>query len=211
MVNFNNCLNTIFSNEIISITLLLILLYATYTDVKYLKIYNKFNISIIGIRLIFSLLPVYGLKFTTQNLIASFLAFMIFLILAMIFMHKMGGDIKFIGAFMLFFNFEYMLVFVLISSILNMVYALLIKAYLRLKKEKLKKEKLNTIKDFEDNSDKGNVILYNLIRVFLVKLPTDSELINMNDKDFNKYKLPFAPFFLMSYIITYILYLVNIL
>lgn len=211
MINFNNCLNTIFSNKLISIVLLLILLYATYTDVKYLKIYNKFNISIVGIRVMFALLPVYGLKFTTQNLIASFLAFMIFLILGMIFMHKMGGDIKFIGAFMLFFNFEYMLVFILIASILNMVYALFLRVYLRLKKEKLKKENVNTITDFEDHLDKGNIILYNLIRIFLVKLPTDSELINMNDKDFNKYKLPFAPFFLMSYVITYILYLVNIL
>lgn len=198
MNNFNNYLDIIFSNKLLSVTLLLMLLYATYTDIKYLKIYNKFNLGIVGVRLIFAFLPMYGLKLTTQNLIASFLAFMIFLILAMIFMHKMGGDIKFIGAFMLFFNFEYMLVFIMIASILNMVYALILKAYL-----KLKQKKLNTSKDYKED-----VILYYLVKLFLVKLPKNSELIGMNEKDFNKYKLPFAPFFLMSYIITYILYLI---
>lgn len=198
MDNFNNYLEIIFSNIPLSIVLLFVLLYATYTDIKYLKIYNKFNISIIGIRLIFALIPMYGLKFTIQNLIASFLSFMIFLILAMIFMHKMGGDIKFIGAFMLFFNFEYMLVFLMIASILNMIYALVLKIYL-----KSKKEKLNTVKDYKED-----MITYYLVKLFLVKLPKNSELIDMDEKDFNKYKLPFAPFFLMSYIITYILYLI---
>lgn len=198
MNNFNNYLDIIFSNKLLSVTLLLMLLYATYTDIKYLKIYNKFNLGIVGVRLIFAFLPMYGLKLTTQNLIASFLAFMIFLILAMIFMHKMGGDIKFIGAFMLFFNFEYMLVFIMIASILNMVYALILKTYL-----KLKQKKLNTSKDYKED-----VILYYLVKLFLVKLPKNSELISMDEKDFNKYKLPFAPFFLMSYIITYILYLI---
>lgn len=198
MNNFNNYLDIIFSNKLLSVTLLLMLLYATYTDIKYLKIYNKFNLGIVGVRLIFAFLPMYGLKLTTQNLIASFLAFMIFLILAMIFMHKMGGDIKFIGAFMLFFNFEYMLVFIMIASILNMVYALILKTYL-----KLKQKKLNTSKDYKED-----VILYYLVKLFIVKLPKNSELISMDEKDFNKYKLPFAPFFLMSYIITYILYLI---
>lgn len=198
MDNFNNCLDVIFSNIPLTIVLFCILLYATYTDIKYLKIYNKFNLLVIGIRFIFALLPIYGLKFTMQNLISSFLAFIIFLILAMIFMHKMGGDIKFVGSFMLFFNVEYMLVFLMISSILNMIYALILKIYL-----KLKKTKLQTIKDYKED-----IISYYLVKLFLVKLPKNSELLNMNEKDFNKYKLPFAPFFLMSYIITYILYLI---
>lgn len=203
MSNFNSCLDTVFSNGLLSMILLFMLSYATYTDVKYLKIYNKFNLSIIGIRVIFAFLPTYGLKFTTENIIASFSAFIVFLILAMMFMHRMGGDIKFIGAFMLFFNIDYMLVFVTISSILNLIYALALKAYLRFKQEKLKNGDSS-----KETNIKGNIFTYYLVKLFLVKLPEDCELIEMEDKDFNKYKLPFAPFFLMSYVITYILYLV---
>ena len=137
MNNFNNCLELVFSNTLLSITLLLILLYATYTDIKYLKIYNKFNLLIILIRAIFIFIPNSSLPFTFQNIIASAVAFITFLTMAVIFMHQMGGDIKFIGAFMLFFNFEYMIVFVMISSILSLIYSLLIKLYLKNKRGKL--------------------------------------------------------------------------
>ena len=124
MNNFNNCLDTVFSNTLLSITLFCMLLYATYTDIKYLKIYNKFNLLIIFIRVIFIFIPNNSLPFTFQNIIASILAFTTFLTMAVIFMHKMGGDIKFIGAFMLFFNFEYMIVFIMIASILSLIYSI---------------------------------------------------------------------------------------
>lgn len=201
MNNFNNCLDTVFSNTLLSITLLCILLYATYTDIKYLKIYNKFNLLIIFIRVIFIFIPNNSLPFTFQNIIASILAFTTFLTMAVIFMHKMGGDIKFIGAFMLFFNFEYMIVFIMIASILSLIYSISVKAYLKNRKDKL-------LSSNSSNQKKENIALYYIVKIFLVKMPKDEEIIEMEYKDFNKYKLPFAPFFLMSYIITYILYFI---
>lgn len=197
MDNFLECLNTIFSNIPLSLTLLVFLLYATYIDIKYLKIYDKFNLLIVLTRIVFIFLPVYSLSLSKGNIIASISAFTLFLIMAMIFMHRMGGDIKFIGAFMLFFNLEYMLVFCLIASILNMIYAIALKMYLQSKKEHLIK-----------NGQKVEERLLSLfIKIFLVRVPKDEDLVKMNNLDFDKYKLPFAPFFLMSYIITYILYL----
>lgn len=201
MNNFNNCLDTVFSNTLLSITLLCMLLYATYTDIKYLKIYNKFNLLIIFIRVIFIFIPNNSLPFTFQNIIASILAFTTFLTMAVIFMHKMGGDIKFIGAFMLFFNFEYMIVFIMIASILSLIYSISVKTYLKNRKDKL-------LGNNNLNQKKENITLYYIVKIFLVKMPKDEEIIEMEYKDFNKYKLPFAPFFLMSYLITYILYLI---
>ena len=98
---------------------------------------------------------------------------------------------------MLFFNFEYMLFFIMFASILNTIYALILKVYLKSKKRKL----------ITRNGYRDNFVLYYIVKFFFVKLPKDTELVDMDEKDFNKYKLPFAPFFLMSYIITYILYL----
>lgn len=197
MDNLNNYLDIVFSNNILTIVLFALLIYATYTDIKYLKIYNKFNLLIIIIRIIFAFIPNCNLPFTFSNVLASVLSFMIFLTLAVIFMHKMGGDIKFIGSFMLFFNIEYMAMFLMISSILNMCYSLVLKIY-------LKKKQLELVKN---SAYKENIFVLCMINLLFVKIPKNSDLINMAESDFNKYKLPFAPFFLMSYIITYILYL----
>lgn len=200
MDNFITCLDVIFSNELLSITLLVFLMYATYTDIKYLKISNKVNLMLVITRIIFIFIPVYSLNLSVGNIIASVSAFLAFLTLAMIFMHRMGGDIKFIGAFMLFFNMEYMVVFVAIASVLNMIYSISLKIYLQNKKESLLER--------QEGCNVKEQALSIFIKLFLVKTPKDSELLTMDNKDFNKYKLPFAPFFLMSYIITYILYLV---
>lgn len=199
MNNFLNCINTVFSNELLSLVLLLFLIYATYTDVKYLKIYNKFNIFIMLVRVAFIFIPVYTLELTAGNIVASLSAFMIFLTIAMIFMHKMGGDIKFIGAFMLYFNFEYMLVFSAIASVLNGIYCIFLKLYFNYKKKKINSN--------EYNYSLKEKILMIFIKISLLRKPSDKEIESMNYTDINKYKLPFAPFFLMSYIITYIIYL----
>lgn len=198
MDNFNSYSELIFSNKVLSLVLLSLLIYATYTDVKYLKIYNKFNLFIVLVRVIFAFIPVYGLKITMSNIFSSIIAFIIFLVLAVIFMHQMGGDIKFIGAFMLFFNIEYMFIFLMISSVLNMVYTMSLIFF-------LKKKQISLINGKKSNN---NIIMFYLINLFFLKIPEDSELVKMTENDFNKYKLPFAPFFLMSYVITYILYLV---
>lgn len=201
MIDFKNCLNLVFSNELLSIVLLSLLLYATYTDIKYLKIYNKFNLFIVGIRLLFIFIPNYSYSITLENIIASITAFILFLSIGVIFMHKMGGDIKFITAFMLFFNIEYMMVFNMIASVLNLIYSSLVKLFLKRKRKKIINTDSNSYK-------KDNLILYYIVKIFIVKMPKDDEIARMTNEDFNKYKLPFAPFFLMSYLITYILYLV---
>ena len=200
MNEFYVCLNNVFSNKILAITLLIFLIYATYTDVKYLKIYNKFNGLLVLVRILFIFLPNASYKLTFDNILASLTVFIIFLSIAMMFMHKMGGDIKFISAFMLFFNMEYMLVFSLIASVLNMIYSVLLNLYLR-KKQKALVNNCGMV---------SNYLLSLFVRIFVLNIPNDAELLEMDSKDFNKYKLPFAPFFLLSYLITYILYLINI-
>lgn len=201
MEGFYDYLNLIFSNKFISLSLLLFLMVATYTDIKYLKIYNKFNLSLLFFRIICIFIPYYNLPLSISNIGASVISFSMFLILAMIFMHQMGGDIKFIGAFMLFFNIDYMLVFVSIASVLNLIYLLILKTCFSLKRKELLTE--------NKNRDVNSYFLNLFIRIFLIKMPKDIDLIEMTNKDINKYKLPFAPFFLMSFIITYILYLLK--
>lgn len=197
----------IFENPLASTVLLLYLLIATYTDVKYLKIYNKFNLSLVFVRLLFLFLPVYSVGFRFDNIIASLIVFFVMLTFAVIFMHKMGGDIKFLTAFMLFFDVKFMLVFMSIASVLNLIYSIVLKVYLLKEQKKVleqgKKECENSSIKLNGFIDKLN---YCLVKFILVKQPTVDELVVMTKKDINKYKMPFAPFFLMSYLVLMVTY-----
>lgn len=196
----------IFDNPVASLVLLIYLMVATYTDVKYLKIYDKFNLSLVVTRIIFLFLPIYNVEFNFDNIIASLVVFFTMLTFAVIFMHKMGGDIKFLTAFMLFFNFKFMLIFMATASLINLVYSLLLRHYLLREQKKVleenKKECENNIR-IDSLIDRLN---YYLIKFMMVKKPTVDELATMNKKDLNKYKMPFAPFFLISYIILMVSY-----
>ena len=196
----------IFDNPIVSMVLLVYLVVATYTDIKYLKIYDKFNLSLVFTRIIFLFLPVYGVRFSFDNIIASLLVFVTMLAFGVIFMHKMGGDIKFLTAFMLFFNVEFMLIFMTTASVCNLLYSLLLKAYLLKERKKALEENK---KECENSIGTNNLLdkfNYYLIKIIMVKQPTVNELVSMSKKDLNKYKMPFAPFFLISYIVLMVSY-----
>lgn len=205
MSSFIESASTVFDNNILVLILLGYLIFATYTDIKYLKIYNGFNLSLVLVRILFVFLPIYGLKFNIQNIFASAIVFTIMLTIGVIFMHKMGGDIKFMTAFMLFFDVLFMFVFMAVASIVNLIYSLWLKSYLMKKKKKILKE--------ESENDiivkKGIIYKINslIVKTMIVKQPTVNELIEMNENDFRKFKLPFAPFFLISYIFVYFIYM----
>ena len=77
MLNFLESASVVFNNPLATSVLLLFLLGATYTDVKYLKIYNKFNLTLVITRIIFLFLPVYAVKFDLGNIVASISVFML--------------------------------------------------------------------------------------------------------------------------------------
>ena len=162
--------------------------------------------SLVFTRVIFLFLPIYTVKFSIDNIIASAIVFVAMLTFGVIFMHKMGGDIKFLTAFMLFFNFEFMLIFMAIASVLNLIYSLILKTYLLKQQKKVlevnSKECKNSIGE-DTVLDKINGLI---IKLIIVKQPTVDEIARMTKMDINKYKMPFAPFFLMSYVILMISY-----
>ncbi|WP_368263381.1 prepilin peptidase, partial [Clostridium disporicum] len=93
-----NELNNFFSNQFIIVLLLLFFAFATYTDLKYLKIYNKFNLALLILR--FAL--IYYLPLSWSHLFGAVVGFLVLTIPAVHLMHKMGGDIKFITILGLF-------------------------------------------------------------------------------------------------------------
>lgn len=207
---FLDSASIIFNNPLATSILLLFLMVATYTDVKYLKIYDKFNLTLVITRIVFLFLPIYAVKFSFENIIASISVFIVMLTFGVIFMHKMGGDIKFLTAFMLFFDFEFMLIFMLIASVVNLLYSIILKQYLLREKKKVleenEKECDNNIRDMR-LKDKIN---YQIVKILMVKQPTVDELINMNERELKRFKMPFAPFFLTSYVILMVVYYLSI-
>ena len=210
MSNFLESASVVFNNPLATSVLLLFLLGATYTDVKYLKIYNKFNLTLVITRIIFLFLPVYAVKFDLGNIVASISVFIIMLTFGVIFMHKMGGDIKFLTAFMLFFNFEFMLIFMTTASVVNLFYSIMLKRYLLKQKKKVIEENQKECDcDIIDMSLKDK-INYQIVKILMVKQPTVNELVSMNERELKKFKMPFAPFFLISYIILMVVYYLSV-
>lgn len=201
---------SVFNNHLLTLVLLFYLMVATYTDLKYLKIYNKFNISLVLVRVIFIFLPNYGLKLSLDNIIASISTFVILLTIAVILMHKMGGDIKFLTAFMLFFDIRFMVVFMAIASLVNLVYLVILKHYLLKERKKVLEEFDNECKNNKETMSLKDKVNYNIIKLIAVKQPTVEELLSMNEKDFKKYRVPFAPFFLVSYLVLVVIYYLSI-
>ena len=192
---------SVFNNGLLTFVLLTYLLIATYTDLKYMKIYDKFNMSLVAVRVIFMIIPIYTYPLKMGNVMASISIFIIMLTIGVILMHKMGGDIKFITALMLFFDMEFMFIFMAISSLLNLVYLIVLKKILLKERKKVLEEFDDECKNNKENVTLKDKINYNIIKIMMVKQPTVEELISMNEKDLKKYRVPFAPFFLMSYII----------
>lgn len=201
---------SIFNNHLLTFILFCYLLIATYTDLKYLKIYDKFNLSLVLVRVMFMFLPVYGLELSFQNIIASVSVFLILLTFAVVLMHKMGGDIKFLTAFMLFFDLKFMVVFMAIASLINLIYLMILKRYLLKARKKALEEINKECKNSKGTMSLKDKINYNIIKLMVVKKPTIEELISIDEKNFKKYRVPFAPFFLISYVLLVVFYYFNI-
>lgn len=82
--------NSIYGNQYVLITLFLLLLIASYFDIKHMKIPNKLNLTFLIIRLLLSF--VIGIEL--GNLYGMVAGFLLVLIPAMIKNKPMGGDIK---------------------------------------------------------------------------------------------------------------------
>ena len=115
--------NTLFDNNLVVILLLVFLGIATYTDIKSLKIYNKFNLVFLITRIILIFIPTYGLKLGINNIGGALFGFLILFIPAMVKMHKMAGDIKFITVFGLYLGFPLTIVLMSLSCISMLIFS----------------------------------------------------------------------------------------
>lgn len=188
----------IFENPLARNVLLIYLIFATYTDIKYMKIYNKFNLSLVLVRVAFIFLPIYAIEFKIENIIASVSIFLFLLIVGMIFMHQMGGDIKFLSAFMMFFDFYFMITFMAIASLLNLMYFAVLGVCVFVKKY-LNKKYLN-------KETKNKLTIYLMEAAISPTEKIENAIDSINKSEVKKYKAPFAPFFLLSYIIMWAMY-----
>lgn len=87
---------------ILFVLLFIYLIGATYTDIKSLKVYDKYNLTFFIVFTLYIVLaqfesiPIDSLSLWSHGL-GLFVSFVTLLIPAMILMHKMGGDIKLVS------------------------------------------------------------------------------------------------------------------
>ena len=123
-------ISPLFDNGLLVAFLLSAFMYASYTDMMEYKIYDKFNLFLMAARLVFCFIPVYGKMITLDSYLGGIIGMLVLLIPAVVFLQKMGGDIKFIGVigtylgsgltiFMLVLGCAYMLIFSLIRKIIT--------------------------------------------------------------------------------------------
>lgn len=114
--------STIASFPILLVMLLVFLGYATYTDLKHLKIYNKFNgvVALINIG-IFVVLPAMdgNVKLALIHLLGGLIGFLALLIPSVATGFQMAGDIKFVGGFALAIGAYAVVPFILTASVIN--------------------------------------------------------------------------------------------
>lgn len=119
-----------FDNGLVIAILLSAFMYASYTDLLEFKIYDKFNVFLLGARITLVFIPVYGVPITISHFLGLIVAVLALLIPAVVFLQKMGGDIKFMGVmglymgigltiFTLILGCVYMLLFSLIRKIIT--------------------------------------------------------------------------------------------
>lgn len=112
-------INTMYSNWFVIIPVLILLMIATITDVKSMKIPNKLN----GAFLVLRVLLIFVIGFSWEFLLGGVLAFLGLTIPATIKMHKMGGDIKCLTVVGLYLGIWVMPAFLVITCILGLIYA----------------------------------------------------------------------------------------
>ncbi|HBG3571055.1 TPA: prepilin peptidase [Clostridioides difficile] len=112
----------VFLNPIVVITLTLFLLFASYSDFKYLKIYHKFNFIFFLLRIVFVFLPISSLPLTLSNINGAIFGFCLMYIPAMFCGVSKGGDIRFISILGLYLGFPLLLNMLLITYCSIIIY-----------------------------------------------------------------------------------------
>ena len=91
---------------------------ATYTDIKVMKIYDKFNIAMFLTRIVTFF--IFGFSF--QYLVGGVLMFSCLLLGALMTNARIGGDIKFAGNIGLFLGFMPSICVLVIALIINLIF-----------------------------------------------------------------------------------------
>ncbi|MFJ8531402.1 prepilin peptidase [Bacillus sp. NPDC094106] len=99
------------------------LLVATYTDLKNMKIYHKFNMVFLLTRFALIIVP-FGISYQWTHVFGGLIGFVFLLIPAMALMHKMGGDIRFMGILGMYLGGYYTIVLLFISCAIHFVYSM---------------------------------------------------------------------------------------
>ena len=109
----------IFNNWIVLAILVFSFFVATYTDMTSMKIYDRFNMALAFLRI--CLVPV--IPVTASSLIGWAIGFFVLIIPAMLMMHKMGGDIKFVSILGTYFGGGITVVFVFLACVYMLMYS----------------------------------------------------------------------------------------
>ncbi|MFE8095546.1 prepilin peptidase [Bacillus toyonensis] len=123
LLNIKNEIFYVNSHIFIVAILFLFLFIATYTDLKNMKIYDKFNAVFFATRLLIIILP-FGITYQWTHLIGGLIGGLFLLIPAMVLMHKMGGDIKFMFIFGMYLGGYYTIVLLLLSCLIHFIYSI---------------------------------------------------------------------------------------
>lgn len=132
MVDFNYLFETmgkelarIYDNPLVFGVIILFLLFSSYTDLKYLKIYNKSNLAFLMVRIIFIFIPVFNLNFNIQTIIGGILGAGFLMVPAMKLMYNMGGDIKLLGVLGLYLGGYNITLLLALSCITMLLFSLI--------------------------------------------------------------------------------------
>lgn len=125
MFNFFNLeiIENLLNEPILFIIFNIFLIIATFTDIKWMKIYDKFNI----IMLITRIITFFIFGFNMQYIIGGILMFGTLLLGAMLTNAQIGGDIKFSGNVGLWIGFMPSVIVLVLSIIINLIFRKLTK------------------------------------------------------------------------------------
>lgn len=124
-------LEIIFTNPLALGIIILFLFLSSYTDIKYLKVYNKYTFLFFILRIVIAFSPVYPYKLGMNYILGSFIGMLIIIIPAIITMQKMGGDIKFITVLGLYTGAPIIILILFLTCFTSLAFILLKKIIIK--------------------------------------------------------------------------------